>query len=257
MITVTNLSYSYQNTRVLKDINACFPEQKLTSLIGPNGAGKSTLLMSIGRLLGGDKKCITLNHQPISEIPTKELALKIATLRQTTNIDLRITVRELVAFGRFPHNRGKLTTLDNEAIDQALAFLSISQLENTFIDELSGGQRQLSFLAMTIAQQTPYLLLDEPLNNLDMKHASHIMNALRRLCDEQKRTIILVVHDINFAANYSDHLVALKKGSVHSSGTVEQVVTQKNLQDLYEFNIEIIPSSHGPICNYFHSTGIA
>lgn len=255
MISVNNLFKSYGDKIVLNDINLQFPEGKISSLIGPNGAGKSTLLMSIGRLLSHSKGNITFNNQDISKISRRDYARKIAILRQTTHIDLSLSVRELVALGRFPHNPGKLTKDDHFIIDHALDFLSLKTLENAFIDELSGGQRQVVFLAMTIAQQTPYLLLDEPLNNLDMKHAANIMQALRRLCDEEQRTIILVVHDINFAANYSDNLVAMKKGLIHSSGNVKQVINEKNLRDLYEFNIEIIQSTQGPICNYFNLTG--
>lgn len=255
MISVKKLYKSYQKKLVLNDINLQFPEGKLSALIGPNGAGKSSLLMSIGRLLSQSQGHITLNDQNIHTIPRRDYALKVATLRQTTHLDVSLSVRELVALGRFPHNRGKLTKKDNLAIDHALEFLSLKSLEHDFIDELSGGQRQMVFLAMTIAQQTPYLLLDEPLNNLDMKHAASIMQALRRLCDEEQRTIILVVHDINFAANYSDHLVAMKNGIIHSSGTVEQVITETNLCDLYDFNIEIIQTKKGPICNYFNLTG--
>tara|TARA_B110001452_G_scaffold259476_1_gene255875 strand:- start:1148 stop:1927 length:780 start_codon:yes stop_codon:yes gene_type:complete len=255
MISVKNLNKSYQKKLVLNDVNLHFPEGKLSSLIGPNGAGKSTLLMSIGRLLAQTQGEIALNKQNVHTIPRRDYALKVATLRQTTNLNISLSVRELVALGRFPHNRGKLTPKDSLAIDHALEFLSLTSLQHDQVDELSGGQRQMVFLAMTIAQQTQYLLLDEPLNNLDMKHAANIMQALRRLCDEEQRTIILVVHDINFAANYSDHLVAMKGGTIHSSGTVKQVITQKNLCDLYDANIEIIQSKKGLICNYFNLTG--
>lgn len=255
MISVKNLYKAYQDKVVLSDINVQFPKHKISSLIGPNGAGKSSLLMSIGRLLTHSKGYIKLNNQNICSIPLRQYALKMATLRQATHFDLKLTVQEIVAFGRFPHNRGKLTAEDKLAIDHALNFLSLTSLKNAYIDELSGGQRQMVFLAMTIAQQTPYLLLDEPLNNLDMKHAALIMQALRRLCDEEQRTIILVVHDINFAANYSDYLVAMKNGTIHSSGNIKHMITEENLRDLYEFNIEIIESKKGPICNYFNLTG--
>ncbi|MFK3873325.1 iron ABC transporter ATP-binding protein [Pseudoalteromonas rhizosphaerae] len=255
MISVKNLYKTYQDKVVLNDINIDFPVHKVSSLIGPNGAGKSTLLMTIGRLLAQTSGGIELNNKNICTTPLRQYALQVATLRQTPHFDLKIKVRELVAFGRFPHNRGALTKLDERVIDEALDFLSLTSLRNAYIDELSGGQRQMAFLAMTIAQQTPYLLLDEPLNNLDMKHGAHIMNALRRLCDEQQRTIVLVVHDINFAANYSDHLVAMKNGKIHSCGSINHVITEDNLRDLYELNIEVLQSKTGTICNYFNLTG--
>ena len=144
-----------------------------------------------------------------------------------------MTVEELISFGRFPYSRGALTTEDRRIIDEAIDFLALKPLRHSYLDELSGGQRQMAFLAMTIAQQTDVLLLDEPLNNLDMKHAVQIMQALRRLCDEQGRTVILVIHDINFAANYSDHIVALKHGTLSFSGLSEEVVTETNLSELY------------------------
>jgi iron complex transport system ATP-binding protein len=128
-------------------------------------------------------------------------------------------------------------------------------LRGAYLDELSGGQRQMAFLAMTIAQQTPCLLLDEPLNNLDIKHAVQIMRALRRLCDEHGRTVILVVHDINFAANYSDHIVAMKAGKVHCAGPVREVVTETRLRELYGLDFEITHGEHGCLCNYFNPSG--
>ncbi|MEP1444961.1 MAG: ATP-binding cassette domain-containing protein [Paraglaciecola sp.] len=255
MISVNNVCKSYGTKPVLKNVSVDFPESRVTSLIGPNGAGKSTLLMSIGRLLDIEQGEILLRNTSIRDISLKNYAKRVATMRQFHNLNLRLTVRELVAFGRFPYSQGALTKDDHRIIDEALSFLVLQPLGNTFIDELSGGQRQMAFLAMSIAQQTDYLLLDEPLNNLDMKHAVSIMRALRHLCDEHKRTVILVVHDINFAANYSDNIIAMKQGAIHSSGSVEDVVTADTLQDLYELNFEILKTSQGVVCNYFNQLG--
>ena len=252
MITVNNLYKSYGAKPVLNNVTAHFPESQITSLIGPNGAGKSTLLMSIGRLLKIDQGEVLLKSTSIHDIPLKDYARRVATMRQFHHLNLRLTVRELVAFGRFPYSHGSLTKDDHRFIDEALSFLALQPLANTFIDELSGGQRQMAFLAMAIAQQTDYLLLDEPLNNLDMKHAVSIMQALRHLCDDHQRTVVLVVHDINFAANYSDNIVAMKQGAVHCSGPVDDVVTVDNLQALYELNLEILKTSQGTVCNYFN-----
>jgi iron complex transport system ATP-binding protein len=253
MIQIQHLSKNYGSKKVLSDIQLSFPTQKITSLIGPNGAGKSTLLMMIARLLEPTQGQISLGNKDIQTIELKEYAQRVATLRQSPNFNLRLTVQELVAFGRFPYNRGKLTAEDQQIIDEALQFLEIENLRNIYIDELSGGQRQMAYLAMTIAQRTDILLLDEPLNNLDMKHAVHIMRVLRRLCDEQGRTVIIVIHDINFAANYSDHVVALKNGKLHFCGETSDVITEENLSDLYELNFEILSSQHGYICNYFNT----
>ncbi|MBF8780004.1 iron ABC transporter ATP-binding protein [Pseudomonas fulva] len=252
MITLSHVHKAYGDKQVLGDVSVRFPAGKVTSLIGPNGAGKTTLLMLIARLQTATGGQLTLGGQDIASIPVRDYAKRVATLRQAPDFNLRLTVEELVAFGRFPYSRGNLTAADRRAIDEAIEFLSLQALRQRYIDELSGGQRQMAFLAMTIAQQTEYLLLDEPLNNLDMKHAVLIMRALRRLCDEQGRTVILVVHDINFAANYSDHIVAMKHGAVHCCGPVAEVVDERCLRELFELDFEILRSGQGFVCNYFN-----
>lgn len=253
MMGVHHLSKQYGSGAVLSDVSVEFPAQRVTSLIGPNGAGKSTLLMLMARLLEPSSGAIQWQARDVSRIPVAEYARHVATLRQAPGFNMRLTVEELVAFGRFPHSRGALTVQDRRAMDEAIAFLSLEPLRHAFIDEISGGQRQMAFLAMTIAQQTDVLLLDEPLNNLDMRHAVQIMRALRRLCDEQGRTVILVIHDINFAVNYSDHIVALKNGALRFHGPAQDVVTETRMADLYELDFEITRNQRGCFCNYFTS----
>lgn len=253
MMRVNHLSKQYGSQTVLSDVSLEFPAKRVTSLIGPNGAGKSTLLMMMARLLKPSSGAIEWQARDVSRIPIAEYARYVATLRQAPGFNMRLTVEELVAFGRFPHCRGVLTVQDRRAVDEAIAFLSLEPLRHAFIDEISGGQRQMAFLAMTIAQQTDVLLLDEPLNNLDIKHAVQIMRALRRLCDEQGRTVILVIHDINFAVNYSDHIVALKHGALCFSGPAQDVVTEARMTDLYELDFEITRNRRGCFCNYFTS----
>ncbi|MBJ2246853.1 MULTISPECIES: ABC transporter ATP-binding protein [Pseudomonas] len=254
MISLSHVYKAYGNKHVLSDVSVQFPLGQVTSLIGPNGAGKTTLLMLIARLLAPTRGELLIGGRNLLEVPIRDYAKRVATLRQSPDFNLRLTVEELVAFGRFPYSRGALTAQDRQAIDEAIEFLSLQRLRLAYIDELSGGQRQMAFLAMTIAQQTDYLLLDEPLNNLDMKHAVQIMRALRRLCDEQGRTVILVVHDINFAANYSDHIVAMKNGSVHCRGPVTEVVTEARLRELFDLDFQILHSEQGFVCNYFNPT---
>ncbi|MGF6119962.1 iron complex transport system ATP-binding protein [Janthinobacterium lividum] len=255
MIHVNHIEKSYGARRVLDNVSAQFPKGKVTSLIGPNGAGKTTLLMLIARLQEANGGEITIDGRSIAHIKIQDYARLVATLRQSPDFHLRLTVEELVAFGRFPYSRGSLTPQDRQAIDDAIAFLSLENLRAAYVDELSGGQRQMAFLAMTIAQQTNILLLDEPLNNLDMKHAVQIMRALRRLCDEQGRTVILVIHDINFAANYSDHIVAMQGGAVRFSGPAHEVVTEQRLRALYDIDFHIVRNERGCVCNYFTPTG--
>lgn len=255
MITVNKLFKAYGTKTVLSNVSVEFPARKLSSLIGPNGAGKTTLLMMIARLLEPSYGNIFIEGSNISSVSISDYAQRVATLRQSPGFNLRLSVEELVAFGRFPYSKGLLTPEDYRVIDEAISFLSLQSLRESYLDELSGGQRQMAFLAMTIAQQTDCLLLDEPLNNLDIKHAVHIMRALRRLCDEQGRTVILVVHDINFAANYSDHIVAMKNGSVYRAGSVKDVVTEQRLSELYGLNFDITHNERGCLCNYFNSSG--
>ncbi|MEG1117141.1 MAG: ATP-binding cassette domain-containing protein [Janthinobacterium sp.] len=255
MIHVKQIEKSYGSKRVLDNVSVQFPKGKVTSLIGPNGAGKTTLLMLIARLQEANGGEIVVDGRRIAAIRIGDYARQVATLRQSPDFHLRLTVEELVAFGRFPYSRGNLTPQDRQAIDDAIAFLSLDGLRSACIDELSGGQRQMAFLAMTIAQQTDILLLDEPLNNLDMKHAVQIMRALRRLCDEQGRTVILVIHDINFAANYSDHVVAMQGGAVRFAGPAHEVVTEERLRALYDIDFHIARDERGCVCNYFTPTG--
>ena len=255
MIHVKQIEKSYGARCVLDKVSTQFPKGKVTSLIGPNGAGKTTLLMLIARLQEAHGGEITINGRSIATIRIADYARQVATLRQSPDFHLRLTVEELVAFGRFPYSRGALTEQDRQAIDEAIAFLSLEHLRLAYVDELSGGQRQMAFLAMTIAQQTEIVLLDEPLNNLDMKHAVQIMRALRRLCDEQGRTVILVIHDINFAANYSDHIVAMQGGAVRFSGPAHEVVTEERLRALYDIDFHIVRDERGCVCNYFTPTG--
>ena len=255
MIHVKQIKKSYGSKRVLDNVSVQFPKGKVTSLIGPNGAGKTTLLMLIARLQDANGGEMTIDGRRIADIRIGDYARQVATLRQSPDFHLRLTVEELVAFGRFPYSRGNLTPQDRQAIADAIAFLSLEKLRLAYVDELSGGQRQMAFLAMTIAQQTDILLLDEPLNNLDMKHAVQIMRALRRLCYEQGRTVILVIHDINFAANYSDHIVAMQGGAVRFSGPAHEVVTEQRLRALYDIDFHIVRDERGCVCNYFTPTG--
>lgn len=251
MITVQNLTKKYGDKIILNNVSTTFPTRKITSLIGPNGAGKSTLLMMVAKLLPPSSGQILLNDQNIDHIKTRDYAKIVATLRQSVGFNLRLTVEELVNFGRFPYSQGNLTAKDTQIVAEAIDFLELSHLKQAYLDELSGGQRQMAFLAMTIAQQTDIILLDEPLNNLDMNHSVKLMQALRRLCDEQGKTVIIVIHDINFVANYADHIIAIKNGRLFAEGSVKQVLTESQLNTLYNLNFQIIYNQNNILCNYF------
>ena len=209
---VSDLIKSYDGKAVVNSVSFDIPKGKVLSLIGPNGAGKSTVMGMISRLIAKDSGIIHFEDKDLSRWNSKELAQKLSILTQHNNIQMKLTVRELVAFGRFPYSGNNLTAEDNEMIEKAIEYMELKEFEDRFIDELSGGQRQRAYIAMVIAQDTEYVLLDEPTNNLDIYHASNLMRTIRRLCDELGKTIIMVLHEINYAAFYSDYICAFTDG---------------------------------------------
>ncbi|WP_068596785.1 ABC transporter ATP-binding protein [Vaginella massiliensis] len=252
MIEVKDIHKKFGKRNILNGIDFDIPKNQITSLIGPNGAGKSTLLSIISRLIEKDKGTIILNSQDLFKIKNKELAKHLSFLKQTNHLELKLSVEDLVAFGRFPYSKGKLTEEDRQKIQEAIAFCSLEDYRNCYLDELSGGQRQRAFLAMVIAQDTEYILLDEPLNNLDMKLSVRVMKTLKRLALEKGKTIIIVIHEINFAANYSDYIIALKEGKVILKGPTEEVISAENLKEIFDLEFEVIERNNQRICNYFN-----
>ena len=206
---ISHIIKKYDEKTVVNDVSFSLPKGKVTSLIGPNGAGKSTVMSIISRLIAPDNGSVVIEKKDINKWNSKELSKHLAILTQTNNIQMKLTVEELVAFGRFPHSGGRLNSKDKEMIDKAIDYMELEIFRERFIDELSGGQRQRAYIAMVIAQDTEYVLLDEPTNNLDIYHASNLMKIVRRLCDELGKTVILVLHEINYAAFYSDYILSL------------------------------------------------
>lgn len=251
MVVVENVSKLFGQKKVVDDVTISIPKQKITSLIGPNGAGKSTLLGMMSRLLTPDSGKVTIEGRPIADWKNDELARKISILKQANHLNLRITVRELVSFGRFPHSKGRLTSEDQKYIDEAIEYMGLSELQDKYVSELSGGQRQCAFIAMVVAQNTEIIFLDEPLNNLDMKHSVEIMRVLRKLVDEKQKTIVIVIHDINFASCYSDHIISLKRGALVHEGETEKIINSEILRDIYDMDIPIQMIDDRRICVYF------
>ncbi|MBT2602755.1 ABC transporter ATP-binding protein [Peribacillus frigoritolerans] len=251
MVEVKNLFKKYNNKTVVEDVSIEIKKGKITSFIGPNGAGKSTVLSMISRLITRDSGEVLIEGKDMGKFNSNELAKKIAILKQANHINIRLTIRELVAFGRFPYSQGKLTKEDWKYVDEAIEYMELADMQDKFLDQLSGGQQQRAFIAMVIAQNTEYVLLDEPLNNLDMKHSVQIMKVLRRLADELGKTVIIVIHDINFASCYSDYIVALKDGKVVHNGPTEQVINSNVLKEIYDMDIEIQSINDHKICVYF------
>ncbi|MDR1612380.1 MAG: ATP-binding cassette domain-containing protein, partial [Planctomycetota bacterium] len=251
MIDIRNVGKKYGDKEVLRNISVSLPEGGISAFIGPNGAGKSTLLSLISRLLSADGGEIRIDGVRVGEWNSRELAKRLAILRQSNFMNIRLTVEELVAFGRFPHSQGRLTGEDREMVEKALAYLEIGDIGDRFLDELSGGQRQMAFIAMVIAQDTRYVLLDEPLNNLDIKHSVHMMRILRKLADDLGKTVVLVVHDINFVSCHADFIVALRDGELVAVGGRDEIMTPEVLRNIYGLDIPIREMEGERICVYY------
>ncbi|OPH48644.1 iron ABC transporter ATP-binding protein [Paenibacillus ferrarius] len=251
MIEVRHVSKSYGNNPVVDDVSIRIGKGKVTSFIGPNGAGKSTLISMISRLLSIDSGEILIDGEDVTKAKSQELAKKIAILKQSNHIQVRLTVRDLVSFGRFPYSQGKLTKEDWQFVDEAIRYMELEDMQHKYLDQLSGGQNQRAYIAMVIAQNTEYILLDEPLNNLDMKHSVQIMKVLRRLADELGKTIVIVIHDINFASCYSDYIVAFKQGKVVKEGPTDEMIDSAVLHEIYDMDIAIHEINGNKICVYF------
>ncbi|MBT2657547.1 ABC transporter ATP-binding protein [Bacillus sp. ISL-18] len=253
MIRVKSLTKFYGKKAVVEDVTVDIQPGKITSFIGPNGAGKSTLLSMVSRLLHADTGEVLVNQSNVRMMKSNDFAKSVSILKQSNYMNVRLTIRELVSFGRFPYSKGRLTEEDERMVDQSLAYMHLTELQDCFLDELSGGQRQRAFIAMVIAQDTQYILLDEPLNNLDMKHSVQIMKILRRLVDELGKTVVIVLHDINFASVYSDWIVAMKDGKVVKNGPTEEIIQSEALNEIYDMDIPIQEVNNCRICVYFNS----
>ena len=250
-IEIRNITKSYGSKKVVDNVSVTIPTGKITSFIGPNGAGKSTVLSIISRLLSADNGDVYLNGELLNRKKSSDIAKQLAILKQTNNINLRLTIEDLVSFGRFPYSKGNLTQTDRTFIDNAIAYMDLDDIRHQYIDSLSGGQRQRAYIAMTLAQDTDYILLDEPLNNLDMKHSVQIMQVLRKLATELNKTVVIVIHDINFASCYSDYIVAMKNGKLVHQGEVNHIMQSTILQDIYDMTIPIQDIDDHKIAVYF------
>lgn len=248
---IKELTKRYEGKAVVDDVTFEIPKGKVLSLIGPNGAGKSTVMGMISRLIGRDEGLVHFDGKDIGKWKSRDLSQRLAILTQSNQIQMKLTVRELVAFGRFPYSGNHLTQEDEEIIVRAISYMELEEFQDRFIDELSGGQRQRAYIAMVIAQDTEYVLLDEPTNNLDIYHATNMMKIVRRLCDELGKTVILVLHEINYAAFYSDYICAFVDGKIAKFGTVKEVVNKETLSEIYKVDFEIMEISGKPLSIYY------
>ena len=248
---IKELTKKYDGKTVVDGVTFEIPKGKVLSLIGPNGAGKSTVMGIISRLIARDSGQVSFAGTDIKKWKSRDLSRRLAILTQSNHVQMKLTVRELVSFGRFPYSGSRRTKEDEEIIDKAVAYLELQGIQDQFIDELSGGQRQRAYIAMVIAQDTEYILLDEPTNNLDIYHATNMMKIVRRLCDELGKTVILVLHEINYAAFYSDYICAFVDGKIAKFGTVKEVMTKETLSAIYKVDFEILEISGKPLSIYY------
>ena len=249
MIKINNAKKTYDEVAI-GPLNIQIPKAGITSLIGPNGAGKSTTLLMIGRLLNMDDGQIEVAGMDVTRSKSADLAKVLTILRQENHFVTRLTVRQLVGFGRFPYSSGRLTEEDEAIISKYIDFLELTDLENRYLDELSGGQRQRAYVAMVLCQETKYVLLDEPLNNLDVARSVQMMEHLKHAANEFGRTILMVMHDINFAAKYSDRICAMKDGKIIAFGKVREIMDSHMLSSIFDTKIEVIEGPYGPIAIY-------
>lgn len=240
MIKIQNVSHHIGQAKILNNINLTIENGGITALIGANGAGKSTLLSLMARLQPLQSGEIWLDEMNVAHTASRKIAQHLAILTQDNHIHSRITVSDLLMFGRYPHHQGRVSEQDKVIVQQALERFELTPFAERFLSELSGGQRQRALIAMTFCQQTGHILLDEPLNNLDMFHARELMRLLRQLTDELALTTVMVVHDINMAAAYADTIVAMKNGEIVQIGTPDEIITESNLKSVFNLEAQVL-----------------
>jgi len=246
------LSVSYGSTLVVDSLDLSVPFGALTALTGPNGSGKSTILRTLSGLLKPGHGTVLLDGLSISRLTTREVARRVGVLSQGPVAPEGLAVRDLVRQGRYPHRPlfGSWSEEDAAACDNALALTGMTDLQDRPVDQLSGGQRQRAWIAMTLAQETPILLLDEPTTFLDLSHQIEVMELASDLVRKMGKTIIAVLHDLNQAARYADHMVMLKAGRIVASAAPEEVMTAETIQEVFDVNTKIIPDpvTNTPMC---------
>lgn len=241
-IKAENISVAYDDKVIIENLSTKITHQKITTIIGANGCGKSTLLKSLTRIQAVNEGKILIDGQAITTLPTKEVAKKIALLPQVLEATEGISVYELVSYGRFPHQHylGRLNEEDKEKIDWAMQMTKVYEFADKKVDSLSGGQRQRVWIAMALAQDTDTIFLDEPTTYLDMNHQLEILELLKKLNQDAKKTIIMVLHDLNLSARFSDELIAMKNGQIKYHDNVQGIMTADILRDIFSIDAKIV-----------------
>jgi len=251
MIKLNNISHHIGKQQILHDITLSLPTAQVIALIGPNGAGKSTLFSVMARLQplqsGQVSFAVDNEERDIVSCQARTLAKTVAMLGQDNHVQGRLRVHELLMFGRYPYHQGQPTADDQQKVQEILERFELEPLAERFLSTLSGGQRQRVLIAMIVCQDTPYLLLDEPLNNLDMYHAGRLMRELRQLSHKQQKTVVIVLHDINQAAQFADTVVTMKAGQVTAVGRPADVITKETMKDLYNVDVTVLSHQGRPV----------
>ena len=247
MIRIEDLHHDIGGSAILRGIDLTIDKGGVTAIIGPNGAGKSTLLSLIARLQKLRRGRISVDGHEVGHVSDRDLARVLAVMSQSNHVSARLRVEELVGFGRYPWHRGRPGAEDQAHVDRALERFDLVPLRHRFLDEISGGQRQRAFVAMAVAQDTPYLMLDEPLNNLDIAAARSLMRLVRALADEDGRTVVVVLHDINYATAFADHLVVVKDGQIAATGAPADVVSEDLLRDVFGTDARVLSDNGKPV----------
>jgi len=240
MMIVSGLSHHIGETQILKEIDVVIPKGGVTALIGPNGAGKSTLFNVLSRQDNLQEGAITLDEQDLRDMDHADLALRMAVVAQDVGVASRLRIKDLIGFGRWPHAKGAPTLDDLAWVARALEQFDLSALADRFLDEVSGGQRQRAFVAMAYAQDTDWLLLDEPLNNLDLRYARALMSELQGLTRDAGKSVVIILHDLNYAMAWADHVVAMKGGQIVFAGPTHEVMTSHALSALYDTPVSVV-----------------
>lgn len=251
-MTTRNLILAYDQATIINDLNVAIPARQVTALVGPNGCGKSTVLKGLARLLKPKSGTVYLNGVAIAKRSTKEIAKQLGLLPQSPVAPEGLTVRELVAQGRYPHQSWfqQWSKDDEQFTEQALVVTGMTELSDRPLDSLSGGQRQRAWIAMALAQNTEILLLDEPTTFLDLAHQIEVLDLLYDLNQTQGRTIVMVLHDLNQACRYADYLVVMRQGHIYTQGAPDTVMTEEMVSEVFGLQSRIMPDpmTGTPMC---------
>ena len=247
MIKIDNITYHIGQQKILNDVTLSLPNAQVIALIGPNGAGKSTLFSVMSRLQPIQSGTVCFGEHDIASCHAMTLSKTVAMLGQDNQVQGRLRVHELLMFGRYPYHQGQPTESDQQKVRQIIERFELEPLADRFLSTLSGGQRQRVLIAMIVCQDTPYLLLDEPLNNLDMYHAGRLMRELREVSHSQQKTVVIVLHDINQAAQFADTVVTMKSGQVMAVGKPVDVLTKETMKALYNVDVTVLNHQGRPV----------